>query len=113
MSAVAFLRLEPKNVDTCDSGMLKTLSEEANLSGVPNVKLSVKTMDSLSFADGYALSLIAQYPEDDWSDVTANLSDEVRKVADEIISPGHAKGEIKSAAQHLRQLAEKARSAQA
>lgn len=69
-------------------------------------------MDSLTFADGYALSLIAQYPEDDWADVKSDLSEEARKVADEITSPGKAKGEIKSAAQHLRNLA-KARSAQA
>jgi hypothetical protein len=69
-------------------------------------------MDSLSFADGYALSLIAQYPEDDWSDVTPDLSEDARKVADEIISPGNAEAQVQSAAQHLRKLA-KARSAQA
>ena len=75
-------------------------------------KVSVKEMDSLSFADGYALTLIAQYPDEDWADVKSDLSEEARKVADEITSPGHAQGEIKSAAQHLRNLA-KARSAQA
>ena len=70
-------------------------------------------MDSLSFADGYALSVIAQYPEDDWSDVTPNLSEDARKVAEAMISPGHAQGEVKSAAEHLLKLAEKARSVSA
>ena len=70
-------------------------------------------MDSLTFADGYALSLIAQYPDDDWSDVTPKLSDEARKVAEAIIAPDRAKGEIKSSAQRLLKLGEKARGAQA
>ena len=68
-------------------------------------------MDSLTFADGYALSLIAQYPEDDWSDVTPSLSDDARKVAEAIISPDAAQPESKSAAERLLKLAEKARSA--
>lgn len=70
-------------------------------------------MDSLSFEDGYALTLIAQYPEDDWSDVTPNLSEDARKVAEAMISPEQANGESKSAAQRLLKLAEKVRSAQA
>ena len=68
-------------------------------------------MDTLSFSEGYTLSLIAQYPDDDWSDVTPDLSAEARKLAEAIISPDRARGELKSAAQHLRELAEKARSA--
>ncbi len=68
-------------------------------------------MDSFSFAEGYTLSLIAQYPEDDWSGVTPTLSEDARKLADAIIEPDRARGEIKSAAEHLRQLAERARSA--
>ena len=68
-------------------------------------------MDSFSFAEGYTLSLIAQYPEDDWSDVTPTLSEDARKLAEAIIAPEDARGEIKSAAQNLRELADKARSA--
>ena len=70
-------------------------------------------MDSFSFADGYALTLIAQYPNDDWSDVTPKLSDDARKVAEAIIEPDRANGEIKEAAQHLRELAKQVRGAQA
>lgn len=70
-------------------------------------------MDSLSFADGYALSLIAQYPDENWTEVTSNLSEEARKVAEAIISPDNAQGESKSAAQRLLKLAEKARTARA
>ena len=71
-------------------------------------------MDYLSFADGYALSLIAQYPDDDWTEVKRNLtSDDARKVAEAIIAPENAKGEIKSAAQRLRKQGERARGAQA
>lgn len=72
-------------------------------------------MDSLTFADGYALSLIAQYPDENWADVTPTLSEPAQKVAGEIISHGtsNAQDEIKSAAQRLLKLAEKARSAQA
>jgi len=73
----------------------------------------MRKMDSLSFEDGYALTLIAQYPEDDWSDVTPNLSEDARKVAEAMIAPDQAKGESKSAAQRLLKLAEKVRSAQA
>ena len=68
-------------------------------------KVSMKRMDSLSFADGYALSLIAQYPEDDWSDVTRELTGDARKLAEAIISPEQAKGEVKSAAERLLKLA--------
>ena len=67
-------------------------------------------MDTLSFAEGYTLSLIAQYPDDDWSDVTPELSGDARKLAEAIISPDQAKGEVKSAAERLLKLA-KARSA--
>jgi hypothetical protein len=84
-----------------------------NLINGLDVKVSVKTMDSLTFADGYALSLIAQYPDDDWSDVTPNLSEDARKVAEAIISPEDAHGESKFAAQRLLKLAEKARTARA
>jgi hypothetical protein len=84
-----------------------------NLIDALNVKVSVKTMDYLSFEDGYALTLIAQYPDDDWSEVTPNLSEEARKVAEAIIAPDRAKGEVKSAAQRLRKLGERARGAQA
>jgi hypothetical protein len=70
-------------------------------------------MDSLSFADGYALSLIAQYPDDDWSDVTPNLSEDARKVAEAMIAPDRAQGETKYAAQRLLKLAERARAARA
>jgi hypothetical protein len=76
-------------------------------------KVSMKRMDSLSFTDGYALSLIAQYPEDDWSTVTPDLSADAQKLAEAIIAPEHARGEVKSAAERLLKLAEKARSAQA
>ena len=67
-------------------------------------------MDTLTFSEGYTLSLIAQYPEDDWSDVTSELSGDARKLAEAIISPDQAKGEVKSAAERLLKLA-KARSA--
>lgn len=70
-------------------------------------------MDSLSFADGYALSLIAQYPDDDWSDVTPNLSEDARRVAEAMIAPDRAQGETKHAAQRLLKLAERARGARA
>ena len=70
-------------------------------------------MDSFSFADGYALTLIAQFPRDDWSGVTPRLSEEARKVAEEIIAPGNAQGEIKHAAEHLREMGKKVRGAQA
>jgi hypothetical protein len=75
--------------------------------------VSVKTMDSFSFADGYALTLIAQYPKENWSDVTPNLSEDARKVAEAIIDPGKAQGEIKDAALNLCALAKKVRGAQA
>ena len=71
-------------------------------------------MDSFSFADGYALTLIAQYPTENWKDVTPKLSEDARKVAEEIIAPGNThQGEIKEAAQHLRELAKQVRGAQA
>jgi hypothetical protein len=74
----------------------------------------MKKMDSFSFADGYALTLIAQFPRDDWTDVKARLSsDEARQVAEEIITPGKAQGEIKHAAEHLREMGKKVRGAQA
>lgn len=70
-------------------------------------------MDSLSFADGYALSLIAQYPEDDWSTVTRDLKGDAKELAEAIIDPKQAKGEVKYAAERLLKLAEKARSVSA
>jgi len=70
-------------------------------------------MDSLTFADGYALTLIAQYPDENWSDVTPDLSEDARKVAEAIIRPDDAQGETKSAAQRLLKLAERARGARA
>lgn len=70
-------------------------------------------MDSLSFADGHTLSLIAQYPDDNWATVIPDLSEEAQKLAQAIIRPDNAKGELKSAAEHLRQLADRARNAHA
>ena len=92
--------------------MLKIIWK-VNLSDAPSVNEGMKTMDFLSFEDGYALSLIAQYPKENWSDVTPHLREDARKVAEEIISPGRAQGDVKSAAENLLKLAEKARTARA
>jgi hypothetical protein len=66
-------------------------------------------MKSYSFADAYALGLIARDPSDDWSQIRAHLSEDARKIADEIISPGHGSRETKSAAKALLTQAEKIR----
>jgi hypothetical protein len=66
-----------------------------------------KRMKTLSFADGYTLGLIAKSPDDDWSEMQAYLSLEAQKIAQELISPGRASREVKSAARDLRDLARK------
>ena len=107
---MASLRVRLKNVDRLQPRVLK-ISWKVNLIDVPNVNEVVKTMDFLTFEDGYALSLIAQYPNENRSDVTPHLREDARKVAEEMISPGQAQGDVKSAAENLLKLAEKARTA--
>lgn len=62
---------------------------------------------TFSFADAYGLGLIAKNPTDDWKQIRDHLSDDAKKVADEIISPGPASREVKSTAQGLLKLADK------
>ena len=66
-------------------------------------------MKYFSFADAYGLGLIAKNPNRDWTQIRAHLSEDARKIADEIISPGHATREVRSAAEDLRTLAENVR----
>ena len=66
-------------------------------------------MKYFSFEDAYGLGLIARNPTRDWTRIRAHLSEDARQIADEIISPGHAKGEVKSAADDLRKFAENVR----
>ena len=66
-------------------------------------------MKYFSFEDGYGLGLIAKNPNRDWTLIVAHLSEDARKIADEIIRPGNARGEVKSAADDLLKLAENVR----
>ena len=65
--------------------------------------------DSLSFSEAYGLSLIAKNPQRDWSIVITNLGDDAKQIAKEMIAPGSARGDVKSAAKELLRLAEELR----
>lgn len=68
-----------------------------------------RPMKYFTFADAYGLSLIARNPNSDWTQIRDHLSEDARKIADELIHPGHAPREIRSAAADWRALAQKAR----
>jgi len=69
-------------------------------------------MKSFSFADAYGLGLIAKNPADDWTEIVTHLSAGAREIAREIITPGSAPREVKSAARDLLTLAERVRNCQ-
>ena len=70
-------------------------------------------MKSFSFADAYGLGLIAKNPRgEDWSEIVTHLSEDARQIAHEIITPGSASRDARSAAKELLGLAEKVRNDQ-
>ena len=66
-------------------------------------------MKYFSFEDAYGLGLIARNPNRDWTLIISHLSEDARLIADEIIHPGNARGEVRSAADDLLKLAENVR----
>ena len=70
-------------------------------------------MKYYSITDSYGLGLIAKNPTRDWTRIKQRLSEDARKIADELTSPGHASREIKTAAKDLLEMAEKVRSSSA
>lgn len=106
MSATASARARQQIIDTEDGQCYKRSRKEIE-PGVPSTRMR-RQMKRLSFSDAYGLGLIAKYPEDDWSDIRQHLSTDAQKIAQEIISPSsRASREIKSAAEDLRNLAQK------
>jgi hypothetical protein len=64
-----------------------------------------------SITDAYGLGLIAKNPTRDWTRIKQHLSEDARKIADEMTSPGRASREIKTAAKDLLEMADKVRNA--
>lgn len=63
--------------------------------------------------DAYGLGLIAKNPGRDWTRIKQHLSEDARKIADEMTtSRGHGSREIQTAAKDLLELAEKVRNPQ-
>jgi len=62
-----------------------------------------------SVTDAYGLGLIAKNPTRDWTRIKQRLSEDARKIADEMTSPGHSSREVKTAARDLLHMAEKVR----
>lgn len=66
-------------------------------------------MKYFSATDAYGLGLIAKNPTRNWNRIKQHLSEDARKIADEMTSPGHSSREIKTAAKDLLDMAEKVR----
>ena len=67
-------------------------------------------MKYYSITDAYGLGLIAKNPTRDWTRVKQHLSEDARKIADEMTtSPGRGSREVQAAAKDLIELAEKIR----
>jgi hypothetical protein len=63
--------------------------------------------------DAYGLGLIAKNPTRDWTRVKQHLSEDARKIAEEMTSPGRGSREVQAAAKDLIELAEKIRNSPA
>lgn len=68
-------------------------------------------MKYYSITDAYGLGLIAKNPTRDWRRIKSHLSEDARKIAEELTSPGkvHSSREIRIAAKDLLDLAQKIR----
>ena len=76
-------------------------------------KGSKETVKYYSMTDAYGLGLIAKNPTRDWTRVKQHLSEDARKIAEEMTSPGRGSREVQAAAKDLIELAEKIRNSPA